>query len=42
MGMVGIKRGSVGISKLDTTVDEPRVADADSKNSGILVATIEV
>ena len=39
--MVGIKGGSVGISEPDTTADEPRVANADSKNFGILVATIE-
>ena len=40
--MVGIKGVSVGISELDTMTNEPRVAYADSKNSGILVATIEV
>ena len=40
--MVGIKGGTVGISELDTTADEPRVADANYKNSGILVATNEV
>ena len=40
-GMVEIKGILVGISKLDTTADEPRVADADSKNLRILVATIE-
>lgn len=39
--MMGIKGGSVGIYEPDTIVDEPRVVDADSKNSGILVATIE-
>ena len=41
-GMVGMKGVSVEISKLDTTADEPRVADADSKNSGMFVATMEV
>jgi len=40
--MVGINGGLVGISKLDKIVDDPRVADADSKSSGILVATIDV
>ena len=39
--MVGIKGGSVGISEPDTIADEPRVADANSKNLGILVAKIE-
>lgn len=41
-GMVGIKGVSVGIFELDAIADDPRVADADSKNSGMFVATMEV
>ena len=39
--MVGIKEGSVGIRELDATSDGPRVCEADSMNSGMLVATME-
>ena len=42
MGMVGIKGGSVGICEPDAISDGPRVSDADSINSGILVATMEL
>ena len=39
--MVGMKGGSVGICEPDVIADDPRVADADSMNSGMFVATME-
>lgn len=40
--MVGMKGGLVGIYELDAIADDPIVADADSKNAGMFVATTEV
>ena len=40
--MVGMKGGSMGILELDVIADYPRVAEAVSKKSTILEATIEV
>jgi len=41
-GMVGMKGGSVGIFELDAIAEDPRVTDADSKNSGMFVAVMAV
>lgn len=42
MGMGRMKGGSVGILELDAIADDPKVAEAVSKKSAILEATIEV
>ena len=41
-GMVGMKGVSMGILELDAIAEDPRVADADSKNSRMFVANMEV
>lgn len=40
--MVGMKGGSIGISKLGAIEDDLRVANAHSKNLGMFVTTMEV
>ena len=42
MGMVGMKGGLVGIFELDAIAEDPRVADADSKNLGMFVVVMDV